>query len=132
MNGLVLVGPVGTFTWRLLATCMAGQAIAVFFGALVARALASASGEDASTAYLVVGSGVALACLAAAALMRGRWGITLGWAVQVATLVSAVVVPMMLAISVIFGSIWVWFMVLGRRAEEQLAHRRSESEDADR
>ena len=38
------VGPLGKFTWRMLATVLGGQAVVLFFGAQVARGLAIADG----------------------------------------------------------------------------------------
>lgn len=127
MKGIVLTGPVGTFTWRMLATVMAGQAIALFFGALVARGLAEARGEAASTAYLVVGSGLAVACLVAAGLMRGRWGVLLGWLVHAATLLSALVLPMMVLVFLIFAALWVGCLVKGHDVDAMMARRAAEA-----
>lgn len=114
---LVFVGRTGKFTFRLLATVLAGQSIVVFFGALVARGIGSASGDSASTAYLWVGVGLAVLCLVAAGLMRSPVGVTLGWLVQVATFASAVVLPMMLAVGVIFAALWVGLMLAGTRID---------------
>ncbi|HET7397897.1 MAG TPA: DUF4233 domain-containing protein [Intrasporangium sp.] len=127
MSGLTLHGTTGRFTWRMLATVLAGQSVIVFFGALVGRAVA-ATGPDGgrSTAYLLVGTGIALLCLVAAGLLRGPWGVTLGWLVQALTLLSALVVPMMLAAGVIFLALWVVSLVQGARvdaSEEQRRHR---------
>ncbi len=119
MSALRLTGPLGTFTWRMLATVMAGEAIAVFFGALVARALTAARGGEGSTTYLVLGCALAVACLLAAGLMRGRWGVTLGWLVQLATLVSVLVVPTMVAVFVIFTGLWVACLVQGHRIDSR-------------
>ncbi len=124
MRALVLTGPVGTFTWRMLATVMGGQAVAVFFGALVARALAAAGGGEGSTTYLLLFSALSLGCLLAAGLMRGRWGVTLGWLVQLATLAAALVVPMMVAVAVIFTGLWVLCLVQGHRIDARVAEAR--------
>jgi hypothetical protein len=118
MAGLVFYGTTGKFTWRMLATVLAGQSIVIFFGALVARAIA-ASGPDVhrSTGYLLVGVGVAALCLLAAGSLRRPWGVTLGWAVQLATLLSATIVPMMLVVGVVFLALWVLCLVQGRRVD---------------
>ncbi|EWT00083.1 hypothetical protein N865_18060 [Intrasporangium oryzae NRRL B-24470] len=122
MRGLVLYGQTGKFTWRMLATVLVGQSLCVFFGALVARGIA-ASGDDAShsTAYLLVGSGLALLCIVGAGALRRPWGVTLGWFIQVATLASAVVVPMMFFVGLIFLALWVTCLVQGGRVDEAQA-----------
>ncbi len=120
MSGLQVLGRTGTFTWRMLATVLAGQSILLFFGALVARGNALARGDDGVT-LLVVGSGIAVLALVAAGLMRGPAGLPLGWLVQVLTWVSAWWVPMMLAVGVIFTGLWVWCLLKGTRIDRSRA-----------
>ncbi|MGB8382285.1 MAG: DUF4233 domain-containing protein [Dermatophilaceae bacterium] len=121
MRGLVFFGRTGTFTWRMGATVLAAQSIAVFFGALVARGVSLAQSSGPATAYLLVGSALALLCLIAAGLMRSPVGVTLGWIIQLATFVSAVVVPLMAAVGVIFTALWVTCLVQGARIDEAQA-----------
>ncbi|MEP7035603.1 MAG: DUF4233 domain-containing protein [Actinomycetota bacterium] len=104
-------------TRRLAGTVIAAQGLAVFFGALVARGLASASGSETSSAFLVVGSLLAVLCILDAGLLRRPWGVTLGWALQVATLASAVVVPTMLVVGVLFGVLWLTALAQGRKID---------------
>lgn len=130
MLGLVFYGTTGRFTWRMLATVLGGQSVVIFFGALVARALAAAGGDvSRSTAYLVVGSALALACVIGAGLMRRPWGVTLGWLIQLATLVSAVVVPMMFIVGLIFLALWIVCLVQGARVDEVQAQRAEQALD---
>ena len=101
----------------MLALILFGQAIAVFFGALLARALAASQGSADASRFLVLGSVLALLCLVAGGLMRRPYGVTMGWLIQLATLLSAMVVPAMLVVGVLFLSLWVFFMVQGARVE---------------
>lgn len=121
MKGLVLYGRTGKFTWRMCATVLGGQSIIVFFGALVARGMSLVESSGPATAYLAVGSALAMACLIGAALMRTPYGVTLGWLIQVATFVSALVVPMMAIVGVIFTALWVTCLVQGHRVDEAQA-----------
>ncbi|GAA1875064.1 DUF4233 domain-containing protein [Lapillicoccus jejuensis] len=132
MRWLVLVGRTGTFTYRMLMTVLVGQSIAVFFGALVARGTALASGDARAGTYLWLGVGLAVLCLVAAGLMRTPYGVTLGWVVQVATFVSATVVPAMLVVGLIFLALWVTCLHQGPRAEALAAQRRAELDAAER
>lgn len=100
-------GATGKFTWRMGATVLGGQSVVVFLGALVARAVGASTGDGASAAYLWVGSGLAVACIVVAGLMRKPYGVTLGWLIQLATFLCAFVVPMMLVVGVIFTTLWV-------------------------
>ena len=118
MHRLRLYGTTGKFTWRMLATVLVGQSIAVFFGALVARAIAATGPDvDRATTYLLVGSALAALCILAAGMLRHPLGLTLGWLVQVLTLVSAFVVPAMLVVGVIFLALWVVCLLQGARID---------------
>jgi len=123
MKGIVFYGALGKFTWRMLATVLGSQGVVVFLGALVARGLASAQGDDRSHAWLWTGVGLAALCWLAAGMMRRPWGVTLGWFIQVLTFASAVVVPAMLGVGLIFVVLWVGSLVLCRRVEDQVAAR---------
>ena len=117
IGSLVLYGVPEKMTRRLAATVIGSQGLAVFFGALVARAIAAAQGTSSSGTFMAVGSVIAVLCILDAGLLRRPWGITLGWLLQVATLASAVVVPMMLIVGLIFGALWVTALVQGAKMD---------------
>jgi hypothetical protein len=128
MNALRLHGTTGKFTWRMLATVLGGQSLCILLGALVARGVTSAADEPGrGTAYLVVGFGLAALCVLAAGSMRRPYGLTLGWAVQVLTLASAVVVPMMLVVGLFFLALWVTCLVKGASIDAEMARREREA-----
>ena len=114
---LVLYGRTGKFTWRMCALVLATQSILVFFGALVARAIAAADATGPAAAYLIVGSALAVLCLVAAGLMRSPVGVTLGWLIQLATFAAAVVVPLMAVVGLIFTGLWATCLVQGGRID---------------
>ncbi len=98
----------GKLTRRLAAVALLGQAMTIFFGALVARQFALAGGDPQgrATAYLIGGCLLALLCVVASGLLRRPGGVLLGWAIQVLTLATAVVLPAMIAVTAIFGGLW--------------------------
>lgn len=118
MSGLVFYGRLGKFTWRMCAAVLAAQSIAVFFGALVARGIAVADSSGAATAYLLVGSALAVLCVIPAGAMRSPVGVTLGWFIQAATFAATAIVPVMALVGVIFTSLWVLCLVQGHRIDE--------------
>ncbi|GAA6526553.1 hypothetical protein IDVR_23490 [Intrasporangium sp. DVR] len=133
MHRLAFYGTTGTFTWRMLATVLVGQSISVFFGALVARALAATGPDSArSTTYLLVGSALALLSVVAAGLLRRPYGVTIGWLVQALTLASALIVPAMVVVGVIFLVLWVTCLILGGRIVEAQAAREAGGDGVDR
>jgi hypothetical protein len=116
-------GPLGKFTWRMLATVLAGQGISISLGALVARGIAIAGGDPRSDVFLYGGLGLAVLCLLAAGLMRTSLGLPLGWLCQALTIASAAVVPMMLIVGAIFLGLWILCLVQGARIERMVAER---------
>ncbi len=118
MSALAVYGIPGPLTRRLAGVVLGTQGLAVFFGALVARALAAADGSPTSNTPLVLGSLLAVLCILDAGLLRRPWGITLGWVLQIATLATAFVVPEMLIVGLLFGALWLTALVQGHAMDE--------------
>lgn len=135
MRALPLTGVPGRMTRRLLAMTLIGQALAVFFGALVARQLAVADGAtDQADTSLILGCVLAVLMVLISGMLRFPFGITLGWVAQLLTLASAIVLPAMLAIVVIFGGLWVVSLVQGHKMDsltEQWAREAQEQPPTD-
>ena len=129
MSALTFYGAPEKMTRRLAATVIGSQGLAVFFGALVARGLASARGDAGSGSFLLVGSVLAVLCILDAGLLRRPWGITLGWLLQLATLLSALVVPMMLVVGLFFLALWVTCLVKGASIDAEMARRERQASD---
>ena len=107
---------------RQLAGAVIGcQAFVLFFFALVAWGLAHSrhpdGGGNAGT-LLWMGIGLAVLCLYSSASMRKPLGIPLGWTLQVATLLTAFVVPSMLVVGLIFLALWITALVQGDKMDE--------------
>lgn len=118
MSVLSLYGVPGRMTRRLLGVVIGTQGLAVFFGALVARALAAANDSQTANMFLLIGSVLAVLCIVDASLMRWPWGITVGWVLQIATLACALIVPLMLPVGLLFGALWMTALVQGRNMDE--------------
>ena len=116
-------GTLGKFTWRMLATVLAGQGISIALGAMVARGLAMANDVPQADAYLYVGLGLAALCLLTAGLMRSRLGLPLGWLCQALTIASGLVVGTMFIVGAIFLGLWVLCLVQGAKVERMMAAR---------
>lgn len=120
--GKVLLYGVGErMTRRLAAVVVAFQVIAVLLGGLVAYALASAQQESVQTAYLWVGGLLAVLCIVTAGTMRRPWGVVIGWSVQIASLASAVVVPLMFIVGLVFGALWITALAQGAKMDQLTA-----------
>lgn len=124
---LRFTGPLGKFTWRMLATVLGSQAIVIGLATLVARGQAAADRAGTDGRNLVVGLALAGLCLLGAALMRGRVGVTVGWLVQLLSLLSGFVVGTMFIVGLIFLALWVGSMVSGQRVDRVDAERAAEA-----
>lgn len=125
MTRLPLTGRLGTFTWRMLATVLGGQALVIFLGALLGRGAALAEGSGNATVLLWAGCALGVLAIVAAGLMRGPLGLPLGWLVQLLTWASAVVVPTMIGVGLVFTGLWVLCLVKGQQVDAMVAARES-------
>jgi hypothetical protein len=129
MSRLPFYGTQGKFTFRLLAMALFGQAVILSFFALVARGNAIADGRpDDGQQLLWVGLGLALVALVASGLMRRPYGVTLGWVVQALTWASAVLVPAMIGVALVFTALWVLLLVQGSKLDRIVAQREADEE----
>jgi hypothetical protein len=129
MTRLPVHGTQGKFTFRLLAMALFGQAIILSFFALVARGNAIADGRpDDGQQLLWVGLGLALVALVASGLMRRAYGVTLGWVVQALTWASAVLVPAMIGVALVFTALWVLLLLQGSKLDRIVAQREADEE----
>lgn len=128
MSRLPWYGTPGKFTYRLLAMALFGQAVILSFFALVARGNAIADGRpDDGPRLLWVGLGLAALALVSSGLMRRPWGITVGWVVQALTWASALLVPAMLGVALVFTALWVLLIVQGGKVDRIVAEREAEA-----
>lgn len=119
MRGALRVwGVPEAMTRRLAAVVLGSEAPLVLFGAVGAKALADAADARHGTTYLVVGTGLALLAILAAAALQTRWGLALGWLVQLATFASALVLPGMIIVGAVFGVLWIVALVQGAKMDD--------------
>jgi hypothetical protein len=104
-------------TRRLGAATLVAQALSVFLGALVAWQLDNALGRDGGLRNLLVLGAVAVLCLLAAGALRTRAGVLLGWACQALTLATALLLPAMVVVALLFGLLWWWSLRAGARID---------------
>ena len=103
----------------LAAATVSLEAFVVFFAGLVAKDLSSLS----TGAALGLFSGLAVACLLTAGLVRRPWGYAFGWVVQAAVVASGFWVPVMFFLGGVFAVLWWVALSQGARIErEREAH----------
>jgi hypothetical protein len=102
---------------RLCASMLVFEAVA--FG-LATPVLVSLT-DVGTSAALVLGLGLSLACLLVAGLLRFAAGYWLGWALQVAAIAMGFVVTAMFFLGVVFLALWTTAYLLGHRIEVERA-----------
>jgi hypothetical protein len=70
---------------------------------------------------LVIGLGLAVACLVVAGMLRREWAYGLGWAIQVGAVAVGFLVPMMFFLGGLFALLWATAYLLGRKIERERA-----------
>lgn len=103
----------------LCASVLVGEALVIFFAALVAKDL-----TDIDNVAVFGGAAVgAAACLLVAGSLRHRWAFAVGSVLQLLVIAAGFVVPVMFGLGLIFAVLWVLAIYLGRRvARLQQAH----------
>src|SRR4051794_9620558 len=94
---------------RLCAAILLLEAVVLGLSAAVLRSVEGIS----VAASLVVGLGLAAACLVTAGLLRFGWASSVGWAIQLAAIALGVQVPAMFALGAIFLALWITAVRLG-------------------
>ena len=102
---------------KLGSIILAFEAIVVGLAGLTIFGL-KALGPDVEPWWGIVGGAVVgVAMLVAAGLMGSKAGIVMGWILQVIVLLSAILVPAILLVVIIFGGMWAYAMIVGGRAD---------------
>jgi hypothetical protein len=70
---------------------------------------------------LLIGVGLAVACLLLAGMLRAPWAYALGWVLQVAAIAIGFLVPLMFVLGGIFAVLWGTADFLGRKIERERA-----------
>lgn len=104
------------------------ESVIVFLGGLVVYGLQALPAGLAPWWGIVGGSAVALLMLVTAGLLRRPWGIALGWALQLVVAVSAVLVPAILIVALIFGGMWAYATIKGASLDRRNARLRGETD----
>ncbi|CAN7388412.1 DUF4233 domain-containing protein [Knoellia sp. LjRoot47] len=130
MSRIPFTGTLGKFTWRMLAMVLGSQGLVILLGALLARSTALAEGADNAHTLLWLGVGLAVLSFVAAGMMRRPFGLPLGWLIQALTWVSAIVVPAMIGVGLVFTGLWLLCLVKGQQVDAMVAARESGAAEA--
>ena len=110
-------GQTGLLTRRFAVTVLAAEAVVLFFFVLTASRLRP---DDAAPIAIVSGLAAA-AALALCRLVRRRWALWAGGALQVALIAAGLVVPIMYLLGAIFALLWFTALRLAAKTEASTA-----------
>ncbi|MGW8483508.1 DUF4233 domain-containing protein [Microbacterium sp. NPDC055903] len=106
-----------TLVQKLAPIVLGFEAIVVFLAGLTVFGL-KALPDAVPDWWGIVGGGVlALACIAVAGMITKPWAITAGWVIQVLIAVSAILVPAILVVVLVFGGMWAYATIMGARLD---------------
>lgn len=109
-----------TSTQKALASIVLG--FELFIVALFGLTIFGLSALEPREMGLFLGGGLALTILVGlVGMRRGRFGVVVGWLVHILMLLTAVILPMSLIVSVLFTALWVYCMVRGARIDRDRA-----------
>ncbi|MET0990260.1 MAG: DUF4233 domain-containing protein [Glaciihabitans sp.] len=104
-------------TEMLLSIVLVLDAVLIFFVTLTVFGLRALPAGPAFAG----GAVFALLLLATATVLRYRWGIWLGWALQVALLATGLLLPAMYAVAALFIAMWVYCFIRGSQIDRAKA-----------
>lgn len=107
-------------TQRSLASIVLGfESVVMFLATLVAFGLVK---DVPGLAILTVGAVICVLLVATAGLViRWRWGVAVGWFLQVVILATAIAVPLMIIVGAMFVAMWVYCVIRGGRIDKERA-----------
>ncbi|MFF4248424.1 DUF4233 domain-containing protein [Streptomyces sp. NPDC001822] len=108
----------------LCASTLIGEFFVIGFAGLVAMKL---DGMSMGTVWAVCGAGMLVSLLLCGVITRPG-GVQLGWALQIALVLSGFFVPMMYILGIAFGALWWASVHYGRKIDEAKARWAAQAE----
>ncbi|WP_295013778.1 DUF4233 domain-containing protein [uncultured Microbacterium sp.] len=119
--------PARGLTQKLGSVILGFESIVVALAGLTIYGL-KALGPDVEPWWGIVGGAVvAVAMLVTAGLLGTRGGIVMGWILQVIVLLSALLVPAILLVFLVFGGMWTYAMIVGGRVDRAARRRAADT-----
>lgn len=106
------------------------ESIIVFLAGLVIFGLKALPAGVEQWWGIVWGAVVAVLMIAASGTLRWRWGVAVGWALQVVLLTGAILVPAILIVALIFGGMWAYATIKGASLDRRNARLAAELADS--
>lgn len=122
------VRPQRTLVQKLAPIVLGFESIVVFLAGLTVFGL-KALPESIPQWWGIVGGGVVgLACIAVAGMITRPGAITAGWVIQAVIALSAILVPAILLVVLIFGGMWAYATIMGAKLDARRPAAESETQ----
>lgn len=109
---------------------LAFESIIVFLGGLAVYGLKALPESIPQWWGIVAGAALAAVMLLTAGMLRHRWGIALGWALQVVVALGGFLVPALFLVALIFGAMWGYATIKGASLDARNARLAAEADTA--
>ncbi|WP_315109415.1 DUF4233 domain-containing protein [uncultured Microbacterium sp.] len=106
-----------TLVQKLAPVVLGFEAIVVFLVGLTIFGLKALPAGIEQWWGIVGGAVVAVACVVIAGMITKPWAIPAGWIVQIVVALSAIAVPAVLLVVLIFGGMWAYATIMGARLD---------------
>lgn len=106
-----------TLVQKLTPVVLGFEAIVVFLVGLTIFGLKALPAGIEQWWGIVGGAVVAVACVVIAGMITKPWAIPAGWIVQIVVALSAIAVPAVLLVVLIFGGMWAYATIMGARLD---------------
>ncbi len=104
------------------------ESLIVFLAGLVVFGLGALPASIPSWWGIVAGAVLGLLMLLTAGLLRYRWGLWVGWALQLVLGLGALLVPAILFVFLIFGGLWAYATIKGAQLDARNAEHAAASD----
>jgi hypothetical protein len=108
---------------------LAAESLVAFLGGLVIYGLKALPAGIEPWWGVVAGSVMAVLMLVTSGLVRYRWGIALGWALQAVVLLAGFLVPAFVVVGLIFGTMYAYATIKGAALDRRNAQLAAEHPD---
>ena len=109
---------------------LAFESVIVFLGGLAVYGLEALPEPIPQWWGIVAGAVVAALMLLTGRVLRYRWGIVLGWALQGVVALGGFLVPALFLIAIIFGGMWAYATIKGASLDARNARLAAEADTA--
>lgn len=113
----------------LASIVLVSEALIVFLGGLAIYGLRALPAPIAPWWGIVAGAALAVVMILTTRVVRFRWGIAVGWALQAVVVAGAIWVPALALVGLIFGGMYAYATIKGSSLDRRNAQRAADEQN---